>query len=106
VNRIARELAKEIASQDWSDAPYRIDGARHNRVMDRTQSEQLPAKNADWLKLNVVWVVAQGLRNEDPNLDVHAFAEACGVADWLRLNRDGKPSGAIDAGIRPEPTDL
>ena len=100
LSTIAQALADEIAAQDWSDVHSRPDGARHNRETDRTQAPQLSAHETDTVRVNVMWVVAQALSDHDPNLDVHAFAEAAGVSNSYRLRNDGTPSGAISAGIR------
>lgn len=101
LSTIAQALADEIRSQDWSDAHSRADGARHDRVTDRTKTAQLSDDEAGTVHVNVMWVVAQALSDHDPNFDVHAFAEAAGVSDRYRLRKDGTPSGGIDAGIRP-----
>lgn len=100
LSTIAQALADEIAAQDWSDAHSRADGARHNRELDRTQAAQLAPDEADTVRVNVMWVVAQALRDHDPNFDVHAFAESAGVSAAYRLRNDGSPSGGIPAGIR------
>jgi len=101
LSTIARRLAFEISAQDWSDAHSRADGARHDRTLDHTTSPMLSAQEAETVRLNVVWVVGQALAEDDPNFDIHAFAEAAGVPDHLRVRKDGRPSGVIDAGIRP-----
>ena len=80
LSTIAQALADEIAAQDWSDAHSRADGARHNRESDRTQAAQLAPDEADTVRVNVMWVVAQALSDHDPHFDVHAFAEAAGVS--------------------------
>lgn len=100
LSTIAQALADEIAAQDWSDAHSRADGARHNRESDRTQAAQLAPDEADTVRVNVMWVVAQALSDHDPHFDVHAFAEAAGVSPGYRLRSDGSPSGAMTAGIR------
>lgn len=104
LSTIAQALADEIKAQDWSDAHSRVDGARHNRELDRTQTEQLTEDQTDKVHVNVMWVVAQALSIHDPNLDVHAFAEASGVSREYRLRKDGTLSGAIPAGIRSLPS--
>ncbi|MGO2932641.1 hypothetical protein [Microbacterium sp.] len=101
LSTIAQSLADEIKAQDWSDAHTRADGARHDRQIDHTQSEQLSDAETDTVQVNVVWVVGQALRTHDPNFDIHVFAEAAGVSPAYRLRNDGSPSGAMDAGIRP-----
>jgi hypothetical protein len=103
LSRIAQLFADEIRAQDWSDAHTRADGARHDRTVDRTTDPQLTPDETETVRLNVMWVVGQVLSDEDPNFDVHEFAAAAGVADHWRLNRDGRPSGGIPAGIRRRP---
>ena len=101
LSRLAREFAAEISSHDWSDAPYRFDRAGHQRYWDsRATDGQLEPNETDNVLLNVMAVTAQVLRNLDPNLDVHEFAEACGVPRSRRLNSNGKPSGVITSGLR------
>jgi hypothetical protein len=100
LSTIAQTLADEIRAQDWSDAHSRADGARHDRTADRTSAAQLTVDETECVHVNVMWVVAQALSIHDPNLDVHAFAEAAGVSDTYRLRKDGTPSGAIPAGLR------
>lgn len=101
LSRLAREFAAEISSHDWSDAPYRFDRAGHQRHWDsRATDEQLDQRGTENVLLNVMAVTAQVLRNLDPNLDVHEFAEACGVPPSRRLNSNGKPSGVITSGLR------
>ncbi|WP_373198333.1 hypothetical protein [Mycobacterium marinum] len=101
LSRLAREFAAEISSHDWSDAPYRLDRAGHQRHWDsRATEEQLEPHETENVLVNVMWVTAQVLRNLDPNLDVHEFAEACGVSRSRRLNSNGKPSGVITHGLR------
>jgi len=100
LNRLACELAAEIDKHDWSDAPYRLDRAGHDRASDRTNAPQLTPAETDSLRTNVMWVAAQVLKHADPNLDVHEFAEACGVPRSVTHTRRGHQSGAITAGIR------
>lgn len=100
LSRLAREFAAEISSHDWSDAPYRFDRAGHQRHWDSRPSEQLESDESENVLLNVMAVTAQVLRNLDPNLDLHEFAEACGVPRSRRVNSDGKPSGFITSGLR------
>jgi len=101
LSTIAQALANEISAQDWTDAPYRIDGARHDRNFDRTTSRQLSPEEGEYIRLNVMWVAGQALQENDPNFDIHTFAEACGVPRQYRIGRDGKPSGIIKYGLRP-----
>jgi hypothetical protein len=73
---IAKQLAQEIRTQDWSDAPYRIQGARHKREGDKV----LDGKATDNVRMNVMWVAAQALVDmRDPSFDVYEFAKACDV---------------------------
>lgn len=99
LSRLAREFAAEINNHDWSDAPFRADRAGHDRVGDRTTTEQLTDKQTDVVRMNVMWVTAQVLSYRDPNFDVFEFAEACGVN--TRTSRGAK-SGVISAGIRTD----
>ena len=39
LSRRALEFAAEISSHDWSDAPYRLDRAGHQRSKDRRSLE-------------------------------------------------------------------
>ena len=100
LSRLAQEFADEIRNHDWSDAPYRLDRAGHRRDVDHTGGPQLSPREADAVRTNVMWVSAQVLKHADPNLDLHEYAEACGVPRRITHNRDGQPSGAISAGIR------
>lgn len=100
LSRIAQQFADEIALQDWSDAHSRLDRAGHSREVDRTTSAQLTPDETDAVRTNVMWVVAQVLLYNDPNFDPHEFAEAAGVPASIRLTSRGKPSGAIDHGLR------
>lgn len=101
LSRLAREFAAEIANHDWSDAPYRLDRAGHSRRYDTNRGTRvLDPDETDRVRANVMWVTLQVLRHADPNLDLHEYAEACGVPRWITHNRDGQPSGAIRAGIR------
>jgi hypothetical protein len=105
LSRLAREFAAEIASHDWSDAPYRLDRAGHKRETDspsKLSDDVLTARQADAVRTNVMWVTAQVLLHADPNLDLHEYAEACGVPRRITHNTNGRPSGSITAGIRFE----
>lgn len=105
LSRIAQTFADEIRRQDWSDAHSRADGSRHNRTVDRTTQPQLSQDETETVLMNVVWVVAQALFEEDPNFSVREFAEAAGVGrDWL-YTRSGRPHGGIEAGLRPRRVD-
>lgn len=99
LSRLAQQFADEIRQQDWSDAPYRIDRAGHQRINDGHRGETvLSTDETDALRMNVMWVTAQVLAYNDSNLDVFEFAEACGVDT---RTPSGRPrSGVITAGIR------
>lgn len=106
LNRLAREFAAEISSHDWSDAPYRLDRAGHQRRFDRARSssdqQPLSEQETAYVRTNVMWVTAQVLRNADPNLDLYEYAAACGVP-WSIIHRtNGSHSGAIKYGLRWE----
>lgn len=93
LSRLAREFAAEIANHDWSDAPWRIDRAGHQRSTDTNRGpNELTDKQTDNVKLNVTWVVAQVLGHADPNLDIKEFAAAAGV-------QENRP-GILRAGLR------
>lgn len=101
MSRHARELAAEIDSHDWSDAPYRLDRAGHQRQDDngsrRTERQLTEAETAK-VRTNVMWVVGQVLAHSDPNFDIYEFAEWCGVDT---RTSSGRPrSGHIPAGLR------
>ena len=99
LSRLARDFAAEINYHDWSDAPYRLDRAGHQRDHDgRGQTQQLKKDETDAIRTNVMWVVAQVLGHTDPNFDVFEFAEWCGVDT---RTQSGRPrSGHIPAGLR------
>ena len=103
LSRLAQEFAAEIRNHDWSDAHERLDRAGHRRENDRGSAvkETLSPDQTDKVRTNVMWVTAQVLKHADPNLDLHEYAAACGVPHSITHRRsDGKPSGAITAGIR------
>ena len=101
LSRLAAEFAAEIRGHDWSDAPWRIDRAGHQRENDSKKGpEVLDERETGLVRTNVMWVTAQVLLHADPNLDVHEFAEACGVPTRIVRNSDGRPSGAILNGLR------
>lgn len=104
LSRQAQEYAAEIRLQDWSDSPWRRDRAGHNREHDSNRGDKvLTSHEADAVRMNVMWVAAQALRYNDPNLDLYEFAEACGVSirtakgrknDWIEYGlrfTDGRP---------------
>jgi len=101
LSRLAREFAAEISSHDWSDAPYRLDRAGHDRRTDSRASDRvLSVEDTDSVRTNVAWVVAQVLKHEDPNLDLWEFASACGVPRSITHRTNGSPSGSIPNGLR------
>ena len=98
LSRIARNFAAEIRNHDWSDAPWRLDRAGHNRAADTKRGERvLDAVETLNLKTNVMWVTAQVLGYMDPNFDVYEFAEACGINTLTGL---GRKDGTYSAGLR------
>jgi hypothetical protein len=93
LSRIAAEFAAEIKQHDWSDAPYRLDRAGHDRETDTNRGpDVLSVGESMKVRTNVMWVAAQVLGYSDPNFDVHEFAAACGV--------HGIHPGFISGGIR------
>ncbi|MGW6932822.1 hypothetical protein ACWGE0_22390 [Lentzea sp. NPDC054927] len=100
MSRLAREFAAEINYHDWSDAPYRLDRAGHQRDHDGRGATvpQLSEDETDRVRTNVMWVVAQVLGHADPNFDVFEFAEWCGVD--TRTSSGRARSGHITAGLR------
>lgn len=94
LSRVAQEFADEIRSHDWQDAPYRLDRAGHRRTSDSRadNSELLTENETRTLVGNVVFVVGQVLKHQDPNLDLEEFATACG-AGWMS-------AGVLEHGIR------
>ena len=102
LSRLARKFAAEIASHDWSDAPYRLDRAGHQRSTDARKSEHPPltSEQTDRVRMNVAWVVAQVLAHEDPNLNVDEFAAACAVPRAITHRKDGSLSGVVQNGLR------
>ncbi|KAA1246253.1 hypothetical protein F0Q45_23445 [Mycobacterium simiae] len=104
LSRRALEFAAEISSHDWSDAPYRLDRAGHQRRTDSRSrnSDQKPLNTEETYHVltNVVWVVAQVLQYEDPNFDVYEFAVACGVPRSITHRTNGSRSGVLSNGLR------
>jgi hypothetical protein len=100
LSRLAQQFADEIRNHDWSDAPYRIDRAGHQRSMDgpNNTTPQLIPQQTDNVRTNVMWVAAQVLGFNDPNFDVYEFAEACGVD--TRTSSGRPKSGHITSGLR------
>lgn len=100
LSRLAREFAAEIRLQDWSDAPYRLDRAGHNREHDTNRlPDVLTPEQTERIRTNVMWVTAQVLGYGDPNFHVYEFADACGVNTKTRR---GEPDGGIEYGLRRE----
>ena len=100
LSRLAQQFADEIRNHDWSDAPYRADRAGHSREHDTNlgATPKFEKPETDSIRMNVMWVTAQVLRYNDPNLDEFEFAEACGVKT---TTRSGRPrDGGITAGLR------
>lgn len=98
LSRLASEFAAEIRLHDWSDAPWRLDRAGHDRSTDTNRgSHVLTNDEAQGIRTNVMWVVAQVLGHADPNFDVYEFAEACGVRT---LTPRGERDGGIEYGLR------
>lgn len=102
LSRLASEMAAEIASHDWSDSPWRMDRAGHQRRRDSSSKniEPLTPDQTAYVRTNVMFVTAQVLKHLDPNLDLHEYADACGVPRSVIYRKDGSPSGAITYGLR------
>jgi hypothetical protein len=102
LSRAAQEFADEIKNHDWSDAPWRLDRAGHQRAMDKGKQHPHPLDlhETQNVRTNVMWVTAQVLMHADPNFDVHEYAEACGVPTRLLYNSDGRKSKGIINGLR------
>ena len=101
MNRLAREMAAEIAAHDWSDAPWRIDRAGHQRSQDSNKGDEvLDERETDRVRTNVMWVTLQVLKHADPNIDETEFAVACGVPRYITHNTDGRASWTIHYGLR------
>jgi hypothetical protein len=100
LNRLAQQFAREINAHDWSDAHSRADRAGHSRTNDKAPSAQLTDRETEVVRLNVMWVTAQVLMYNDPNLDVYEYAAACGVSRHWTHASGGRRSGIITAGIR------
>ncbi|MEU4534419.1 hypothetical protein AB0G15_06100 [Streptosporangium sp. NPDC023825] len=80
LSRLAREHAAEIANHDWSDAPYRLDRAGHQREFDSNKSsEQLTPEEARCMEVNVMWVTTQVLAHANSNFNIVEFARLCGI---------------------------
>lgn len=105
LSRLAGEFAAEVQSHDWSDAPFRLDRAGHQRQAEnasKRSSEVLTAAQTDYLRTNVMWVIAQVLKHADENLDLHEFAAACGVPRSITHRTNGSRSDVITFGVRWE----
>lgn len=102
LSKLAQQFADEIRQQDWTDAHIRLDRAGHDRKHDtksRPDDKVLDTEQARFVKTNVMWVTAQVLGYNDPNFDVHEFAEACGLNI---LNSRGGLNGSFTAGLREQ----
>lgn len=94
LSRVAAEMAAEIKQQDWSDAPFRIDRAGHQRRNDSNRGTGvLNEKETENVKTNVMWVTAQVLGHNDPSFNVLEYAAACGIVGL-------SSTGWIKAGVR------
>lgn len=105
LSRIAREFAAEIAKHDFSDSPWRIDRAGHDRRTDTKSTptdKVLDPDETDRVKWNNVVLVAQVLKYSDPNFDLHEFAVACGLPRKWTHTSSGRPSGIMTAGLRTD----
>jgi hypothetical protein len=79
LGELAQLFAAEIKQHDWSDANIRADRAGHRSEDEPWVKPSLYSEQAERVRLNVLWVVAQVLGYAfDPNLDIKEFAEACG----------------------------
>jgi len=100
LSRLAREFAAEIKQHDWSDAPWRIDRAGHDRKTDtKAGTTVLSAEETDRVRWNAVLVTAQVLKYSDPDLNLAEFAIACGLPPRL-TGTVQRPDGGLKAGIR------
>lgn len=93
-----RQLADEIEAHDWACAPYHPSGAAH--PTPQTLTPRLTDDEAERVRVNVMWVVAQCLGYEDPEFNPDAFAIACGVTRDYRCTPFGGPSTIIREGLR------
>lgn len=103
LSRLAAEFAAEIKLHDWSDAPWRIDKAGHQREDDKLgkrSEHQLPRQHAMNVRTNAMWVAAQVLAHRDPNFDVGEFAEACGVTGLSRAALEAGLRGSVTTGYQ------
>ena len=100
LSRFASQFAAEIKNHDWSDSPWRLDRAGHDRNMDRAKSRTLEPDEAENVKVNAMWVTAQVLAYSDPNFSVEEFAVACGLSRRITHRSDGKFSKGLVNGLR------
>lgn len=101
LSRLAEEFAAEIRAHDWSDAPWRLDRAGHDRATDsKKPAEHLDPDETDRVRTNVMWVTAQVLLHADPNFSIEEFAVACGIPRRITHRTDGRFSGALAGGLR------
>jgi hypothetical protein len=106
LSRLAAQFAAEIALQDWSDAPYRVDRAGHRRENDspaKLSEQVLDATETENVRMNAMWVTAQVLAYNDPNFDVYEYARACGISEYR--NSGGRWGRGIEMGLRGVPGD-
>ena len=104
LSKIAADFAHEIASHDWSDAPFRTDRAGHQRSSDGAKRTErvLNADESERVRVNVVFVAAQVLASQDPNFDPWEFARAAGVRETYLSRSDGRRNKTIWNGLRPD----
>ena len=110
-----RHLAAEIRAHDWSEAPYRATGTAHAPAHAHAPSgdgdgsdggspgsaaPRLSQEEAERVRVNVMWVVAQCLGYEDPEFNPDAFAEAAGITRDYRCTPFGGPSAIVREGLR------
>ena len=102
-----RHLAAEIRAHDWSEAPYRATGTAHAPTGDGSgdgspgsAAPRLSPEEAERVRVNVMWVVAQCLGYEDPEFNPDAFAEAAGITRDYRCTPFGGRSAIVREGLR------
>lgn len=102
-----RQLAAEIRAHDWSEAPYRATGTAHAPSSDGSDggsggsaAPRLSEQEAERVRVNVMWVVAQCLGYEDPEFNPDVFASAAGVTRDYLCTPFGGPSAIVREGLR------
>ncbi|PPF50340.1 hypothetical protein C5B94_15390 [Clavibacter michiganensis] len=112
-----RHLAAEIRAHDWSEAPYRASGTAHAPAhapsgddsgsgsgsdggSPGSAAPRLSPEEAERVRVNVMWVVAQCLGYEDPEFNPDAFAEAAGITRDYRCTPFGGRSAIVREGLR------